>query len=117
MYPGREREGVSDSRASSAVFATVLLVLASGGAGVLTGPAPASHASAVSAVEMPQSRLLQAADDADDNVTRRHRNPREYDADGDLEAATDGNLSTADAAIEAVTEEIRGVIARHPRSP
>ncbi len=95
MYPGHEREGVSDSRAGSAVFVTVLLVLASSGTGVLAGPPPASHASGVpgSAVEMSQSRLLQAADDADANVTPRHRNPREYDADGNLEAL-EGRLLT-----------------------
>ncbi len=95
MYPGCEREDVSDSRASSAIFVTVLLVLASGGAGVLTGLPSASGASVVpgSAVEIPQSRLLQAADDADDNAPPRHRNPREYDADGDLEAL-EGRLLT-----------------------
>ncbi|WP_226482518.1 Ig-like domain repeat protein [Natrinema amylolyticum] len=80
---------MSDSHASSVVFVAVLLVLASGGVGVVAGTATASPAAVAAepAVETSQSRLLfQADDDPDDNVTRRHRDPREYDEDGDLEA-------------------------------
>ncbi|WP_245853048.1 Ig-like domain repeat protein [Natrinema ejinorense] len=80
---------MSDSRASSVVFVTAVVVLASSGVGVVTAPATASPAAVATEpmVETSHSRLLfQTDDETDDNVTPRHRDPREYDEDGNLEA-------------------------------
>ncbi|WP_255682128.1 Ig-like domain repeat protein [Natrinema sp. SYSU A 869] len=80
---------MSDSHTSSVVFVTAIVVLASGGVGVITGTATASPVAGATdpVVETPQShRLLQTDDETDDNVTRRHRDPRKYAEDSDLEA-------------------------------
>lgn len=88
MCRRRKREAVIELRTGSIVFVIAVLVLASGvGAGIGTSDAAPSGGQADGAA--PIQYALQADGEGDDNVSRRHRNPREYDERGNLAALED----------------------------
>lgn len=90
MYRRRERLTVSDSRAKSVGCVVVLVVgLVAYGGGLAVTATAAAGSAAEAGAETPSPQFAVQSDDADDNVTRRHRNPSEYDESGDLEALED----------------------------